>query len=388
MIRKQWKGSLFLAAALAISASTVSAQIPGSNSGGSIVEGVRGAVSNGVKGAVQGAARAAVNGGTGAQVLQQGGGQGAREAPGAASVVGASGNVGARGVLGRNGSTSGEVRSAVGLNGVASQGAVALGAGSRLDANGRLTGDFVNQLSRRFSTSTRILGDGPVEFSDRLPRELRRMGFRPGDVLLNAAGEPLRRLSDVGSWVQNDGVLAVMRGDEKVSLNLASQLESNIRAGRNETTPTSANLAAEFGLESKATAEGLSVTDVRSNSLAARAGLQPGDRIVSATGQAIGDQTALNQALANSDETITLEYLRGNARVRTNVDLSTLNTGAKAEDAVVNGANQGSASIGGDVSSNSAEPAAGRQAQRLISLEARVAELERLVAELRLSANQ
>ncbi len=404
MICKHWKRTLAVLAASAVTSGTASAQILGGNVGGGVSGSVGGALNNGAGGAISGAANAALNGGTGQQILQQGVGGAVRGAVnGAAGANGVGANVGGAVNAGVNGSTgignavngvvNGAARSALGAsaNGsanVAGQ-ALNLGAATRLGADGNLSTDFANQLRRRFTTSTRILGNGPVELSERLPAELRQMGFRPGDVLLNEAGKPLRSLGDVKSWVAANGKLNVLRDGKNVALNLASDASTGAAVGA-----PAANIATNVGLATKATSEGLVITDVTSNSVAAQAGLQAGDQVVSINGQAIADQQALNQALRAAESAATVEYLRGETRARANVNVASVNAQAGANMSAATGANETSADTAANVgvnastganASGNATVSASAQQRTNAALEQRVAELERLVAELRTS---
>lgn len=270
--------------------------ILGGNAGSGVSGAVQGAINNGVNGGAQGAGNAVLNGGTGQEILQQG-------------VQGAINGAANAQLNGQQGLGAG-VRGRANANGLGGN----LGAASRVDANGNLTTEFSNQLRSRFTTSTRTLGNGPVTLSDRLPQELRSLGFQPGDVLLNADGQPLTNLRDVGTWIGTNGRLNIRRNGENVSVDLAADAA----------TATRGNVAQSLGLSTTGSTEGLVVSNVIDNSLAARAGLQPGDQIIEVNGNAVANSDALNTALSGSQEAATVVYLRGEQRGQARVDVSSV----------------------------------------------------------------
>ena len=125
-----------------------------------------------------------------------------------------------------------------------------------------------------------------------------RAGLRPGDVVLSVDGRPLENPDALGyrlatSGVGREMVLGVRRDgrEREVRLTLEPAPETPPREERTlrGRTPfggaTVANLSPALAMEMERDAvEGVVVTGVEPRSLAARAGIQPGDRILNVNG--------------------------------------------------------------------------------------------------------
>ena len=149
-------------------------------------------------------------------------------------------------------------------------------------------------------------------------------GLEVGDVIVEADGRPIRRVSDLQSvlgtrYADDQLTLGIRRNDETfdVTLTLAAELlpwES----------PWLGILPVRGPLS--ATASGVNVRYVYAGSPAEAAGLQRGDRIIAAAGEEVADDSALMDAVSRlvPDDELTLTFERDGQQQEVSLKLATI----------------------------------------------------------------
>ena len=170
---------------------------------------------------------------------------------------------------------------------------------------------FNNQQGAGTSVGAQLLGvlranlndhaavgqDGTIRFRNDINSQMRGMGILPNDQLVDANGTPIRDLNSANSFLQSNQNLQVLRNGKIVTIHQSSpQLGSN-----------PSQLGWSFGTRNN----GVFISSLVTNSIAARAGLRAGDQIVSINGNPVGRSEDITTYLlqANNGPT-TIVYLR------------------------------------------------------------------------------
>jgi Do/DeqQ family serine protease len=148
-----------------------------------------------------------------------------------------------------------------------------------------------------------------------------RAGLRPGDIVIEADGHPVRSASDLRNRI------ALVRAGQEIELTLLrSGARRVITARVGERQTAAARVAPQIlsgailqdirpGMPMYGKVEGVLVASVKPDSAAAGYGVRAGDVIVQANGQRVKSVTELHAALRDSKEGVTLAILRGNEQV-------------------------------------------------------------------------
>ncbi len=168
-----------------------------------------------------------------------------------------------------------------------------------------------NQLGAGSSVGSQLLGvlrgnlndhatvgqDGTVRFRNDVNPQLRGMGILPNDQLIDANGQSIRDLTAANSYLQANQNLRVKRNGQIVTLQQPlSQSRSN-----------TSQLGWSFGTRNN----GVYISSLVSNGIAAQAGLRAGDQIVSINGNPVGRSDDIsNYMLQAKNSTTTIVYFR------------------------------------------------------------------------------
>ncbi len=120
---------------------------------------------------------------------------------------------------------------------------------------------------------------------------LRDAGFRPGDVILDRNGQPIQNADGLNQMLNNyDGNVQVRRNGQVLQVG-ASQQFNNTQSNQRR-----------LGIQMQPSSNAVVVSQIERNSLAARAGLQPGDRILAINGQEVNDPRMVGQRLQSIND--------------------------------------------------------------------------------------
>lgn len=183
--------------------------------------------------------------------------------------------------LGANGRVNGRVNNSGGVIGNTVQGLIggqnfgtALRNSLDMNANGyRLNGQLNSELQQQY-------------------------GFRPGDVIVDRNGRPIRDASGYDQWVQSSNGYWVLRDGEVVQLSLRGNYSNQTHADAGHQNKR------RLGITMETTQNSAVVSHVDQNSAAARAGLRIGDRIVAYNDQPVAGPYNLMEyvSASNSDQ--------------------------------------------------------------------------------------
>jgi len=148
---------------------------------------------------------------------------------------------------------------------------------------------------------SKVFEDSPAE----------KAGLKSGDVILEVDGQPISSTAQLRSRV------GVKQVGEKVKLTILREgkiLERSVEIGNVQPqTAQSANLPEVLSglqIDNNPDGNGVLVVAIAPNSAAAYSGLRPGDIIVSANRQVVGDVDSFRQALGNFQGSILLQVER------------------------------------------------------------------------------
>ncbi len=137
--------------------------------------------------------------------------------------------------------------------------------------------------------------DGTVRFRNDVNPQLRGMGILPNDQLIDENGQTIRDLNAANSYLQANQNLRVMRNGKIVAIQ-QSMSNSN---------------ASQFGWSFGSRNNGVFISSLVSNSIAAQAGLRDGDQIVSINGNSVTRPQDISTYLMQTNgSTITIVYIR------------------------------------------------------------------------------
>jgi len=179
--------------------------------------------------------------------------------------------------------------------------------GAQLGA--RTQQNFNNQQGVGASIGSQLLGvlrnnlvdhaavgqDGTVRFRNDVNPQLRGMGILPNDQLVDANGQTIRDLNTANSYLQANQNLRVMRNGQIVAIQ-----------------PSMSNTnASQFGWSFGSRNNGVFISSLVSNSVAAQAGLRAGDQIVSVNGTSISRPEDISSAMMQANgSTVAIVYVR------------------------------------------------------------------------------
>ncbi len=180
------------------------------------------------------------------------------------------------------------------------QGNAQLSTRQQLQAAGQ---QFSNQFRQNLSNSINADPNG-YRINGQLDSELRNYGLQQGDIVLDRNGQPIRTSDGLNQWMQNSqGTILVQRNGQVVQLSGNNSASSNMQAN-------SSGQPRRLGVVMQPDANNVIITSVDRNSLAAKSGLQAGDRIVSVNGQSINNPNMLGQrinAINGNEATLVVE---------------------------------------------------------------------------------
>ena len=137
--------------------------------------------------------------------------------------------------------------------------------------------------------------DGTVRFRNDVNPQLRGMGILPNDQLIDANGQTIRDLNAANSYLQANQNLRVMRNGQIVAIQ-QSMSNSN---------------TSQFGWSFGSRNNGVFISSLVSNSIAAQAGLRAGDQIVSINGNSVTRPEDISTYLMQTNGTTTaIVYIR------------------------------------------------------------------------------
>ena len=137
--------------------------------------------------------------------------------------------------------------------------------------------------------------DGTVRFRNDVNPQLRGMGILPNDQLIDANGQTIRDLNAANSYLQANQNLRVMRNGQIVAIQ-QSMSNSN---------------TSQFGWSFGSRNNGVFISSLVSNSIAAQAGLRAGDQIVSINGNSVTRPEDISTYLMQTNgSTIAIVYIR------------------------------------------------------------------------------
>ena len=150
-------------------------------------------------------------------------------------------------------------------------------------------------LRSSFVDQTVVGQDGTIRFRNDVNPQLRGMGIQPNDQLVDSNGMVIRDLNSASSFLQDNQSLRIRRNGQIVVI---QPTNSNFKPNQVGWT---------FGIRNN----GVFISSLVSNSIAARAGLQAGDQIISINGNGVSRPDDISSYLmqANSSAT-TVGYVR------------------------------------------------------------------------------
>jgi len=184
--------------------------------------------------------------------------------------------------------------------------------GSRLDGNTlSQQQNITNQVGVGPSIGSQLLGvlranlndhaavgqDGTVRFRNDVNPQLRGMGILPNDQLIDANGQSIRDLNSANAYLQANQNLRVMRNGQIVTL---QQLMQPSRSSTSQ-------LGWSFGQRNN----GVYISSLVSNGIAAQAGMRAGDQIVSINGNPVSRVEDISTyVMQPNNSPTTIVYLR------------------------------------------------------------------------------
>ena len=168
---------------------------------------------------------------------------------------------------------------------------------NQLGAGAPVGSQLLGVLRANLNNHASVGKDGTVRFRNDVNPQLRGMGILPNDQLVDAKGQSIRDLNSANSYLQANQNLRVMRNGQIVTL------QPSVQPSRTNTS----QLGWSFGQRNN----GVYISSLISNGIAAQAGLRAGDQIVSVNGTSVSraeDVSTYMMQPNNSPSTIV--YLR------------------------------------------------------------------------------
>ncbi|HUP77477.1 MAG TPA: PDZ domain-containing protein, partial [Pirellula sp.] len=185
---------------------------------------------------------------------------------------------------GQNSASNAQVQGGAQLNGQV--GGLPIQNGAQPGANPQQI--FNNQPGNATSLGSQLLGvlrnnltdhadvgqDGTVRFRNNVNPQMRSMGILPNDQLIDSNGQVIRDLNTANSFLQANQNLRVRRNGQIITIHQS-------------TSPSHSNTS-QLGWSFGTRDNGVFISSLVSNSIAAQAGLRAGDQIVSINGNPVG----------------------------------------------------------------------------------------------------
>lgn len=184
--------------------------------------------------------------------------------------------------------------------------------GTQLGGNvARPQQNIANPLGAGTSVGSQLLGvlranlndhavvgqDGSVRFRNDLNPQLRDLGILPNDQLIDANGQSIQGLNAANTYLQANQNLRVKRNGQIVTLQ--------------QSMPQSSSNANQIGWSFGTRNNGVYITSLVANSMAAQAGLRAGDQIVSINGNPVRRSEDISTyMLQPNNSTATVVYVR------------------------------------------------------------------------------
>jgi len=206
---------------------------------------------------------------------------------------------------GQNVPSNVQVQGATQLNGQVGgspiQSGVQLGANTQQILNNRQGGgssigsQLLGVLRTNLVDHAAVGQDGTVRFRSDVNPQLRGMGILPNDQLIDGNGQTIRDLNTANSYLQANQSLRVMRNGQIVAI---------------QQTMSNAN-ASQFGWSFGSRNNGVYISSLVSNSIAAQAGLRAGDQIVSINGNSVSRPEDIESYMMQANgATMAIVYIR------------------------------------------------------------------------------
>lgn len=231
-------------------------------------------------------------------------------------------------------------KSAVGgsLNGAidgAISGAINGGASAGVNPSGTATSGAVpntasnqgwlGRASNEIRGAVQQADNGAMRLQNNLNPTLQQYGFRAGDQLLDANGQPLAQ-SQFDQYLQsNPGQMRVLRNGQTVVINgnVQSGVQRNLGAGGMQ-NGMQAGGRQRLGITMNPGPDSVVVSGVTVGSPAAQAGIKPGDQIISVNGQVVSNPNSMIQLVGSSapNQPLDLQFRRNGQVMQSQVSLA------------------------------------------------------------------
>lgn len=171
--------------------------------------------------------------------------------------------------------------------------------------------NITNQIGAGTSIGSQLLGvlrtnlndhavvgqDGTVRFRNDVNPQLRGMGILPNDQLIDANGQSIRDLNAANSYLQANQNLRVKRNGQIVTLQ--------------QSAPQSRSNTSQLGWSLGTRNNGIYISSLVSNGIAAQAGLRAGDQIISINGNPVfRSEDISTYILQPGNSSTTVVYIR------------------------------------------------------------------------------
>lgn len=167
--------------------------------------------------------------------------------------------------------------------------------------------------------------NGTLRLQNNLNPTLQQYGFRPGDQLLDASGQPLTQAQFDQYLQANPGQMRVLRNGQTVVLNgnVQSNLQGNVAGGGMQSGLQTSGRQ-RLGITMAQAGENVVVSGVTVGSPAAQAGIRPGDQIISVNGQPVANPNAMIQLVGNAsaNQALDVQYRRNGQVMQSQVNLA------------------------------------------------------------------
>lgn len=219
---------------------------------------------------------------------------------------------------------------------------------------------------------------GVLQFQNNLNSNLQQHGFRAGDQLLGANGQPLTQ-AQLDQYLQsNPNQVRVLRNGQTITL--GGNASGYAQGGVNQSGQMQSSMGGRqrLGITMNPSGNAVVVAAVTQGSPAAAAGLRTGDQIVSVNGQQVQNPNDMIQLVNQSEanQALNIQYQRNGQTMQSQVMLA---SGANMNR---NGAYQ--AGYAQPMNGQSSGQASGQgSAQLSADVTARIDQLERTVQDLR-----